>query len=174
MAAVAKRVGIEVSIALAEAVKLCDTEVIAAYPITPQTHIVEHLAEIVANGELDAEYVPVESEHSAMSACIGSCAVGARTFTATSSQGLALMHEILFIASGLRMPIVMAEVNRSLSAPLSIWGDHTDTMAERDIGWVQFFAENGQEALDHVIISFKVSTLGSLLTMVRNMMPKVV
>jgi len=157
MAARGKRVGMEVSIAVAEAVKYSDADVIAAYPITPQTHIVEHLAEIVADGELDAEYIPVESEHSAMSACVGSSAAGARTFTATSSQGLALMHEILFIASGLRTPMVMSVVNRSLSAPLSIWGDHTDIMAERDIGWIQFFAENGQEAFDLVIQAFRVS-----------------
>lgn len=155
--ATCERVAIEVSIAISEVVKLLDVDVISAYPITPQTHIVEHLAEIVNNGELDAEYIPVESEHSAMSACIGSAAAGARTFTATSSQGLALMHEILFIASGMRFPIVMVVANRALSAPLSIWGDHSDIMANRDIGWVQFFAENGQEALDLTIIAYRVA-----------------
>src|ERR1035437_7201947 len=97
----------EVSIAVSEAVKLAKTEVIAAYPITPQTHIAEHLAELVANGELDAEYIPVESEHSAMSACLGSSAVGARTFTATAGQGLELMHEVLYVASSMRLPMVM-------------------------------------------------------------------
>ncbi len=102
-----KRVGMEVSIAVAEAAKLANTDVVAAYPITPQTHIVEHLAELVANGELEASYVPVESEHSAMSACLGASAVGARTFTATASQGLELMHEVLYIASSMRFPIVL-------------------------------------------------------------------
>jgi pyruvate ferredoxin oxidoreductase alpha subunit len=153
----AQRVGLEVSLACSEAVKLCNADVIAAYPITPQTHIVEHLAELVASGQLDAEFVPVESEHSAMSACVGSSAAGARTFTSSSSQGLALMHEILFIASGLRLPIVMAVANRSLSAPISIWNDHSDIMAERDIGWVQTFAENGQEVLDLMLHAFKVA-----------------
>src|SRR5512145_397763 len=126
------RKGVEVSIAIAEAVRQADVDVIAAYPITPQTHIVEHLSEIVAEGELDAEYIPVESEHSAMSACCGSSAAGARTFTSSSSQGLALMHEILFIASGMRLPIVMAVVDRALSAPINIWNDHGDIMAQRD------------------------------------------
>src|SRR5512139_2723734 len=103
----AKRVGIEVSIAIGEVVKLADTDIVAAYPITPQTHIVEHLAELVADGELDAEFIPVESEHSAMSACLGSAAIGARTFTATAGQGLELMHEVLYVASSMRFPIIM-------------------------------------------------------------------
>src|SRR5512137_2514286 len=115
-----ERKGIEVSIAIAEAVAQANVDVIAAYPITPQTHIVEHLADLVAEGELDAEFIPVESEHSAMSVCCGSSAAGARTFTSTSSQGLALMSEIVFITASLRLPIVMAIVNRSLSGPLSI------------------------------------------------------
>lgn len=149
--------GMEVSIAIAEAVKLARCDVISAYPITPQTHVVEHLSELVANGELDAEFILVESEHSALSACVGASAAGARTFTSTSAQGLALMHEILFIASGLRLPIVMALANRSLSAPLSIWNDHSDTMAERDCGWIQFFVENGQEACDFTIQAFKIA-----------------
>lgn len=153
----ARRVGLEVSLACAEAAKLANVDVVAAYPITPQTHIVEHLAELVADGHLDAEFVPVESEHSAMSACVGSSAAGARTFTSSSSQGLALMHEILFIASAMRLPIVMAVANRSLSGPLSIWNDHSDIMAERDIGWVQTFAENGQEVLDLMLHAFKVA-----------------
>ena len=113
----AVRVGMEVSIAVSDAVQLGRAEAIAAYPITPQTHIVEHLSSVVANGELDAEFVTVESEHSAMSACIGMSASGARTYTATSSQGLALMNEILFIASAMRFPIVMTVANRALSAP---------------------------------------------------------
>ena len=152
-----KRIGMEVSIGIAEAVKLCDVDAIAAYPITPQTHVVEHLSEIVAEGHLDAEYIPVESEHSAMSACIGTAAVGARTFTATASQGLALMIEICYIASSMRMPIVMAVANRALSAPISIWGDHSDVMMARDTGWIQYFAENGQEAYDLTICSFKIA-----------------
>jgi len=145
------RVGIEVSIAIADAVKMANADVVAAYPITPQTHIVEHLAELVANGELDAEYIPVESEHSAMSACVGSSAVGARTFTATAGQGLELMHEVLYIPSSMRLPMVMAVANRALSAPLSVWGDHSDMMAVRDVGWIQMVVENGQQAVDNII-----------------------
>lgn len=152
-----RRVGLEVSLACAEAVGLCNADVVAAYPITPQTHIVEHLSELVADGHLDAEFVPVESEHSAMSCCVGSSAAGARTFTSTSSQGLALMHEILFIAASLRLPIVMAVANRSLSGPISIWNDHSDIMSERDIGWIQTFAENGQEVVDLTLHAFKVA-----------------
>ena len=153
----AKRVGIEVSIAMAEAVQRCDADVIPAYPITPQTHIVEHLSEVVANGELDAEFVPVESEHAAMSVCCGSSAAGARTFTATSSQGLSLMSEILYIPPAMRLPIVMVVANRALSAPISIWNDHQDIMVQRDIGWIQTFAENGQEAFDLTLHAFRVA-----------------
>ncbi len=153
----AKRVGIEVSMAVAEAAKLANVDVIAAYPITPQTHIVEHLAELVADGELDAAYIPVESEHSAMSACVGASAAGARTFTATAGQGLELMHEVLYIASSMRLPVVMAVANRALSAPLSVWGDHSDAMAVRDTGWIQIFAENGQGALDNVRCGFRIA-----------------
>lgn len=152
-----KRVGMEVSIAAAEAVGMANVDVIAAYPITPQTHIVEHLSEMVADGELDAEFIPVESEHSAMSVCCGSSAVGARTFTCTSAQGLALMNEIVFIASSLRLPIVMILANRSLSGPLSIWNDHTDVMSIRDCGWIQVFTETGQEVFDHVLFAFRVA-----------------
>jgi len=152
-----KRVGMEGSFAIAEAIKLARAEAVAAYPITPQTHIVERLAEFVANGELDAEYIPVESEHSAMSACLGTSAVGARTFTATASQGLELMHEVLYVASGLRLPIVMTVANRALSAPLSIWTDHCDAMAIRDCGWIQMFAENAQQAFDLMLCSFRIA-----------------
>jgi len=152
-----KRIGMEVSIAISEAVKQCNVDAIAAYPITPQTHIVEHLSEIVANGHLDAEFITVESEHSAMSTCIGTAAVGARTFTATASQGLALMVEIVYIASSMRMPMVMTVANRALSAPISIWGDHSDAMMARDTGWIQYFVENGQEAYDLTICGFKIS-----------------
>ncbi|MDZ7760543.1 MAG: pyruvate ferredoxin oxidoreductase [Desulfovermiculus sp.] len=151
------RIGLEVSLALAEAVGVSRADVIAAYPITPQTHIVEHLAELVANGGLDAEYVAVESEHSAISACLGSSAAGARTFTATASQGLAFMHEILFIASSMRLPLVMAVANRALSAPINILADHSDVMPERDIGWIQLFAENGQEVHDMTLQAFKLA-----------------
>jgi len=153
----AKRVGMEVSIAVAEAAKLANVDVVAAYPITPQTHIVEHLAELVANGDLDAAYIPVESEHSAMSACLGAAAVGARTFTATAGQGLELMHEVLYVASSMQLPVVMAVANRALSAPLSVWGDHSDVMAVRDTGWIQIFAENGQEAIDNVLCAFRIA-----------------
>jgi pyruvate ferredoxin oxidoreductase alpha subunit len=146
----------EVSIAAAEAVKQANVDVISAYPITPQTHIVEHLSEIVANGELDAEFFCVESEHSALSVCVGAAATGARTFTCTSSQGLALMSEITYIASGLRLPMLMILSNRTLSAPLSIWNDHSDTMSIRDCGWIQFFVENGQEVYDHVFVSYRL------------------
>ena len=153
----AKRVGIEVSVAIGDVVRLANADVIAAYPITPQTHIVEHLAELVANGELDAAFVPVESEHSAMSACLGAAAVGARTFTATAGQGLELMHEVLYIASSMRLPVVMTVANRALSAPLSVWGDHSDAMAVRDTGWIQIFAENGQETIDNVLCAFRIA-----------------
>ncbi len=152
-----KRVGMEVSVAVGEMVKMADVDVIAAYPITPQTHIVEHIAELVADGELDAEYVPVESEHSALSACLGSAAAGARTFTATAGQGLELMHEVLYVASGMRLPIVMTVANRALSSPLSVWGDHSDVMAVRDTGWIQIFCENGQDVVDNIICSFRIA-----------------
>jgi pyruvate ferredoxin oxidoreductase alpha subunit len=135
---------------------MANADVVAAYPITPQTHIVEHLAELVANGELDAAYIPVESEHSAMSACLGSAAAGARTFTATAGQGLELMHEVLYVASSMRLPVVMAVANRALSSPLSVWGDHSDAMAVRDTGWIQIFAENGQEVVDNLFCAFRI------------------
>jgi len=152
----AKREGLEVSVAVGDAAMLSDVDVVSAYPITPQTHIVEHLAELVANGELKAAYIPVESEHSAMSASVGASAVGARTFTATAAQGLELMHEVLYVASAMRLPIVMTVANRALSAPISIWGDHSDAMATRDVGWIQIFVENGQEAVDNVICGFRI------------------
>ena len=151
-----KRVGMEVSIAAAEAVKQANVDVVSAYPITPQTHIVEHLSDLVANGEMDAEFFCVESEHSALSVCVGSQATGARSFTCTSSQGLALMSEITYIASGLRLPIVMVIANRTLSSPLSIWNDHSDVMSIRDCGWIQYFTENGQEVYDHIFIAYRL------------------
>jgi len=146
----------EVSLAVSEAVKLANVDCIAAYPITPQTHIVEHLSELVAEGHLDAEFIPVESEHSAMSVCIGTSAVGARTFNSSSAQGLALMHELLFIAASMRFPIVLAIVNRTLSAPLNIWNDHSDIMASRDCGWIQLFVDNGQQAFDQTLCAFRI------------------
>lgn len=147
--------GMEVSIAAAEAVKQARVEVVSAYPITPQTHIVEHLSELVANDELDAEFIPVESEHSALSVCIGSEAVGARSFTCTSSQGLALMSEITYIVSSFRLPVVMVVSNRALSAPISIWNDHSDIMLIRDCGWIQLFAENGQDVYDQIFCAYR-------------------
>ena len=152
-----KRVGMEVSIAAAEVVALTDVDVVPAYPITPQTHIVEHLSELVASGHLDAEYITVESEHSAMSTCVGAAAAGARVFTSTSSQGYALMAEICYIAASLRLPIVMAVANRALSGPINIWNDHGDLMMSRDTGWVQTVAENGQEVLDLLLHAFRVA-----------------
>jgi pyruvate ferredoxin oxidoreductase alpha subunit len=152
-----KRLALSGNYAVAYAVKMADVDLIAAYPITPQTTIVEKLSDFVANGELDAEYINVESEHSAMSACVGASLTGARVFTATSSQGLAYMHEVLFIASALRTPIVMANVNRALSAPLNIWNDHADAMAERDSGWIQLWASSAQEAFDMTIEAFKIA-----------------
>jgi pyruvate ferredoxin oxidoreductase alpha subunit len=151
-----KRVGLEASHAAAEAARMADVDVIAAYPITPQTHIPERLAEMVANGELDAAYIPVESEHSALSACLGAAAVGARTFTATAGQGLELMHEVVYVASSMRYPIVMTVCNRALSAPLSVWGDHSDAMAVRDTSWIQVFCQNNQEAFDMTLWAFRV------------------
>lgn len=156
----------ECSKAIAEAVKLAKPGVIAAYPITPQTHIVEALADFVGNKELDSEYINVESEHSAMSACVGAQATGVRTFTATCSQGLSLMNEILFIASGLRLPIVMAVANRALSAPISIWNDQSDSIAARDSGWIQLYAEDSQEAFDTMIQAYKIAEKCSLPVMV--------
>ena len=147
----------EASMAVAEAVRLCSPSVIATYPITPQTHIVEHIADFVSNGDMDAEVIDTESEHSSMSACIGAQATGVRTFTATASQGLALMHEMLFIASGMRLPVVMAVANRALSAPINIWNDHQDSISERDSGWIQLYVESSQEAFDTMIQAYRIA-----------------
>jgi pyruvate ferredoxin oxidoreductase alpha subunit len=151
-----KRVGLEASHAAAEAAKMADVDVIAAYPITPQTHIPERLAEMVADGELNAAYIPVESEHSALSTCLGAAAVGARTFTATAGPGLEYMHNVVYVASSMRLPVVMTVANRALSAPLSIWGDHSDAMSVRDTGWIQVFCQNSQEAFDMTLWAFRV------------------
>ena len=142
--------------AVAYAAKQSDVDVVAAYPITPQTIIVEKFSEYVANGEVETEFVCTESEHSAMTASLTASVTGARAFTATASAGLALMHEMLFVTSGCRAPVVMAIANRALSAPLNIHGDHSDTMAQRDSGWIQMYAENSQEAYDLIIQAFKI------------------
>ena len=152
-----KRVGMEVAIAVAEAVGQCNIDMAAVYPITPQSHIAEHLSDLVADGKIDAEFVTVESEHSAMSAVIGASSAGARVYTATSSQGLMLMHELLPIASAMRLPIVMGIANRAVSGPLNILNDHSDIMPQRDSGWISMFVENGQEAIDLSIQSFKIA-----------------
>jgi pyruvate/2-oxoacid:ferredoxin oxidoreductase alpha subunit len=143
--------------AVAHAVLLCRTPLIAAYPITPQTSIYERLSSWEASGWLKGIMMRTESEHSAMASCIGASLTGVRTFTATSSQGLGLMHEMLHFAAGCRLPIVMANVNRIISAPWGFWADHLDSLSQRDTGWMQFYCENGQEALDTVIQAYKIA-----------------
>ena len=143
--------------AVAEAMRQINPDVVAAYPITPQTEIVENFAQFVADGKVSTEFIRVESEHSALSAAVGASTAGARTMTATSSQGLALMHEILFAASGLRAPIIMPVVNRALSAPINIHCDHSDSMAERDSGWIQIYCEDAQEVYDNTLIALKLA-----------------
>ena len=142
---------------IAEAARQIDPDVVAAYPITPSTAIVETIAQFKADGLIKGEFVCPESEHSAMSVCIGAAAAGGRVMTATSSQGLALMWEMLYIAAGLRLPIVAAIVNRALSAPINIHGDHSDTMGARDSGWIQIYSENCQEAYDNFIQAFRIA-----------------
>jgi pyruvate/2-oxoacid:ferredoxin oxidoreductase alpha subunit len=136
--------------------RLARAQVIAAYPITPQTTIVEKLSNFIAEGELQAKFLTVESEHSAMQACISASLAGARTYTATSSQGLLLMHELLHWASGQRTPVVMGVVNRAVGPPWNIWADHTDSMSQRDTGWIQVYCENNQEVLDMAIQAFRI------------------
>ncbi|MCD7781870.1 MAG: pyruvate ferredoxin oxidoreductase [Methanosphaera sp.] len=143
--------------AISEAVKRARPSVIPVYPITPQTKISEKLADYVADGDLDAHYIRVESEHSAMSAAMGAAGTGVRVFTATSSQGLAYMHEPVFAAAGMRLPIVMADANRALSSPINIWNDQQDSITERDAGWIQLYAETGQEAFDTVLQAYKIA-----------------
>lgn len=143
--------------AVAYAAKQSDVDIVAAYPITPQTIIVEKFSEYVANGEVETEFICTESEHSAMAACLAASATGARAFTASGSAGLALMHEMLFVTSGCRAPVVMAIANRALSAPLNIHGDHSDTMAQRDSSWIQIYVENAQEAYDSIIQAFRIA-----------------
>jgi len=148
--------------AMAEAMRQIDPDVVAAYPITPATEVVQIFAGFVADGLVKTEFVPVESEHSAMSACIGASAAGGRTMTGTSSQGLALMAEMLYIASGLRLPIVLADVNRALSSPINIHCDHSDTMMVKESGWVQIFSENAQEAYDNMVQAVKIAETSKL------------
>ncbi len=143
--------------AVAEALRQVNPDVCAAYPITPQTELMQRFASFVSDGKVDTELILVESEHSAMSACIGASAGGGRVATATSSQGLALMWEMLFIASGMRLPIIMPVVNRALSAPINIHGDHSDAMGARDSGWIQLWSENAQEAYDNSIQAFRIA-----------------
>lgn len=143
--------------AAANAVRLARAQVIAAYPITPQTSVIEKIAEFIAKGEMSAEFIQVESEHSAMSACIGASATGTRTFTATSSQGLLFMHEMLHWASGSRLPIVMAEVNRAVAPPWSLWADQNDSISQRDTGWIQLYCENNQDILDTMLQAYKIA-----------------
>jgi len=147
----------EASHAVSEAVKSLEPDVIAAYPITPQTHIVERISDFVANGEIKSEYMRVESEFSAISACLGAQATGVRSYTSTSSQGLALMNEVLFIVSGMRLPVLMSVVNRALSAPINIWNDHQDSISERDTGWIQLYVETAQEGYDMTLMQAKIS-----------------
>ncbi len=149
---------VEGSYAVAHSVKVCRPNVISAYPITPQTHIVEDLSQFMADGKIpNCEYINVESEFSALSTLVGASATGARTYSSTSSQGLELMHEVLFNASGMRLPIVMTVVNRAVSAPISIWNDHQDSISQRDTGWIQLYAENIQEMSDMTAQSFKIA-----------------
>ena len=143
--------------AAVEAMKMARIQVVSAYPITPQSSIAEYLSEAVANGELDAEYIRVESEHTAMSCAIGAQLTGVRTGTATASVGLALMHEVVGFASGCRVPIVMPVCNRSIGAPWSLWCDHSDAMAERDSGWLQFYCENVQDVYDSIIMAYRIA-----------------
>jgi len=158
---------IEGSFGVAEAVALCRPEVICAYPISPQTHIVEALGEMVKSGKLaPCEFINVESEFSAMSVAIGASAAGARAYTATASQGLLYMVEAMFNASGLGLPVVMTVANRAIGAPINIWNDHSDAMSQRDCGWIQLYAETNQEALDLHIQAFRLGEELSLPVMV--------
>jgi pyruvate/2-oxoacid:ferredoxin oxidoreductase alpha subunit len=157
---------LEGSHAVSEAVRLAKVQVMSAYPITPQTHIVEALAEYCANGTMDARFLCVESEHSAMAAVIGASSGGVRTFTATSSQGLALMHELLHWASAARLPIVMAEVNRALAPGWNIWMDQTDSLSQRDTGWIQLYCQDGQELFDTILQAYRLAEKVNLPVMV--------
>ncbi len=158
---------VEGSAAVAETVACCRPEVVCAYPISPQTHIVEGLSDLVRGGRLDpCEYVTVESEFAALSVCIGASATGARSYTATASQGLLYMAEALYNASGLGLPIVMTVANRAIGSPINIWNDHSDSMSQRDCGWIQLYAETNQEAADLHVQAFRIAESLSLPVMV--------
>ncbi len=157
---------LEGSQAVAEAVTLCRPQVVAAYPITPQTHIIEHLAQHVANGELEAEFINAESEFGAASIVLGAVAAGTRAFTATASQGLLLMTEVLYNIAGLRLPIVMVCANRAVGAPINIFSDHQDSMAVRDAGWIQLYVGSNQEAVDTLIQAYRIAETCELPVMV--------
>ncbi len=155
---------VEGSYAIAHAVMCCLPDVISAYPITPQTHIVEHLSQLVADGELNSEFLTVDSEFSALSVLVGASAMGARCYSSTTSQGLALMYEVLYNVSGMRLPIVMTVANRALGAPLNIWNDQQDSIGARDVGWLQIYAENVQEAADATPQAYKICEDPDILT----------
>jgi pyruvate ferredoxin oxidoreductase alpha subunit len=155
---------VEGSYAVAHAVMCCSPDVVSAYPITPQTHIVEHLSQLVADGDLDSEFLTVDSEFTALSVLVGSSAMGARCYSSTTSQGLALMYEVLYNVSGLRMPVVMTVANRALGAPLNIWNDQQDSIGARDVGWLQIYAENVQEAVDATPQAYKIAEDPDILT----------
>jgi len=154
------------NVAAASGVKLARAQVIAAYPITPQTPLTEKLSEFVATEELDAEYIPVESEHSAMAVCIAASTAGARAFTATSANGLLYMSEQLHWATGARLPIVMCVANRGIGAPWTVWNDHQDSMSQRDVGWIQIYANDHQQIIDSVIKAFRLAQTVSIPVMV--------
>lgn len=155
---------VEGSYAVAHAVMCCRPDVISAYPITPQTHIVENLSQMVADGELDSEFLTVDSEFSALSVLVGSSAAGARCYSSTTSQGLALMYEVLYNVSGMRLPIVMNVANRAMGAPLNIWNDQQDAIGARDVGWIQIYVENVQEAVDATLQAYKIAEDADILT----------
>ncbi len=157
---------LEGSQAVAEAVRLARVKVVSAYPITPQTHIVEELAKFVADGSMDGRFICVESEHSAMASVIASAAGGVRSFTASSSHGLAFMHEMLHWASAARLPVVMAEVNRALGPGWNLWMDQTDSLAQRDTGWIQLYCADGQEALDSTLMAYRLAEIVNLPVMI--------
>ncbi len=154
------------NVAAALGVKLAGAQVIAAYPITPQTPLTEKLSEYIESGEMQAQYIPVESEHSALAACIAASSVGARAFTATSANGLLYMHEQLHWAAGARLPIVMCVVNRSVGAPWCIWNDHQDSISQRDTGWIQMYASDHQQIIDGVLKAFSIAEATSIPVMV--------
>ncbi|HUI39884.1 MAG TPA: pyruvate synthase subunit PorA [Methanothrix sp.] len=155
---------VEGSYAVAHAVMCCRPDVVSAYPITPQTHIVEHLSQMVADGELDSEFLTVDSEFSALSVLVGSSACGGRCYSSTTSQGLALMYEVLYNVSGMRMPIVMNVANRALGAPLNIWNDQQDSIGARDVGWLQIYVEDVQEAVDATLQAYKIAEDPEIMT----------